>query len=744
MSHNHASMGSMSMGGGGLPPRFEFPKMYWAVVGTAIGIATLVNIFNHVLYRQRMAAARSGASKPAKPKSLFFLGMATTYAIVREASNFSIRIPIGSRIFRLPTLGRSSLVLANVVVLVVLCLYGFDTGDRWSREDIGFRCGVVTIGQLPLIFLLAGKNNILGYLTGVSHERLNWIHRWCARCMLLTATLHMGYFFSDWAPYDYIGPQIKEDPIVWKGLAAWVVLVWIVFSSMSPIRGWCYELFIVQHLVSFALLIGFIYIHTPAEVHAYIWIPVGLFWFDRFVRALRALYANLSIFHPKQKSAGQMSGIWACKAEFTPLPHNTTKVVIQNPPIKWKPGQHVFLSCHSIVPLQSHPFTISSIPKDGRMEFLIKAEGGGTRHFFRHAERAESLPQTTGSACIRTVAIEGPYGCLRPLRQFDSVILLAGSTGGTFTVPLLRDVVQGWSENMHPTDKTTSLFSPMTGAVTRHIRFVWVVKSRGQLIWLSDQLSAVYSDYESLQEKLRHIKLEMTVYVTCDESFTEEHKSLLANVTAPNHNASTKNPQEQSRYTIEYRSRPPSLDDEASSKKYAEPKEEIRQLATASLSSSREAVSNYANTCGPNGTCCCKTTIDDEPADAITSCCCNLSSSNRGADVSQPPSAPTGRLSTQTSSSSTCSSSNANNPTPRTLKPLIHPSITVLSGRPSPRNIIRRSLEQAHGESAVVVCGPQGLVADVKRDVVALSDERAVHKGTGAQGVYLHTESFGY
>jgi hypothetical protein len=59
-------------------------------------------------------------------------------------------------------------------------------------------------------------------------------------------------------------------------------------------------------------------------------------------------------------------------------------------------------------------------------------------------------------------------------------------------------------------------------------------------------------------------------------------------------------------------------------------------------------------------------------------------------------------------------------------------------------HIIRRSLEQALGESAVVVCGPQRLVADVKQDVCSLSDERAVHKGTGAQGIYLHTESFSY
>ncbi len=74
----------------------------------------------------------------------------------------------------------------------------------------------------------------------------------------------------------------------------------------------------------------------------------------------------------------------------------------------------------------------------------------------------------------------------------------------------------------------------------------------------------------------------------------------------------------------------------------------------------------------------------------------------------------------------------------------LHPSITIFTGRPNARAIIRKTLEQALGEAAVVVCGPRGLVDDVRSGVVRLSDERAVHKGTGAQGIYLHTESFGY
>jgi predicted ferric reductase len=526
-------MSMMGMGMGmDLPVLADWPKLYWAVVGSAVGVATLVNAYNYALYRQRLSAARGGSPTPAKSRSWFALWNATLYALTREASNFSIRIPLKDRILRLPTVGRASLVLANVVVLVVLCLYGLDLTNQFNLENVGFRCGVVTIGQIPLIVLLSGKNNIIGFLSGVSYERLNWLHRWCARCMLLTATMHMGYFLSSWAPYDYIGYQLKNNNIVWRGLAAWCTLVWIVFSSMTPIRGWSYEVFVIQHIVSFAVFIAFVYIHTPVEFNAYVWIPLALFFADRLIRALRTLYINTSIFHPAQKKQGEMNGLWACKAEFTPLPHNTTRIVVRNPPMSWTPGQHVFLSCHSIVPLQSHPFTVASIPEDGRMEFYVKAENGGTKRFFRHAEKSTSLTETPTKT--RTVAIEGPYGCLRPLRQFDSVILLAGSTGGTFTIPLLRNLLQGWKENAGTSaSESSSLFKAPSGSATRHIRFVWIVKSRGQLSWFASQLSSVYSEFQSLQELLRDIKLEMSIYITCDPSFTEEYKSLLSNIVAP-------------------------------------------------------------------------------------------------------------------------------------------------------------------------------------------------------------------
>jgi NAD(P)H-flavin reductase len=317
--------------------------------------------------------------------------------------------------------------------------------------------------------------------------------------------------------------------------------------------------------------------------------------------------------------------------------------------------------------------------------------------------------------------IEGPYGCLRPLRQFDSVTFFAGSTGATFTFPLLRDILQGWTENtaVNAETKRSAFFSRQPGAVTRHVRFVWVVKSR---------LSSVAANFEALQDILRYIKLELTVYVTCDDSFTEEHKSLLSAVTAPTHNIVSRKSIEHG--TVQYRART----DREGELKTVE-KQDIRELESATTSDPDEA----RDTCGQDVVCCCRAEVDENEAqDSIAPCCC-CTPSQKKATETQRTSVPSSQV------SSSPSSSLRTKPLAQSdRQTLLHPSITVYTGRPKTKDIIRRSLEQALGESAVVVCGPQGLVADVKQDVCSLSDERAVHKGTGAQGIYLHTESFSY
>lgn len=566
----------------------------------------------------------------------------------------------------------------------------------------------MAICQLPLIFLLAGRQNIIGFLAGMSYANLNWFHRWAARTLWLTATIHMCFWFRDWARYDYIKYELYNDELTKRGFAAWCILTFIVVTSIRPIRGLSYEIFVLQHLVTFVGFIVAVWMHAPNEVKVWVWIPIGLVVFDRVVRYAWGAYANLAVFHRKNSEKG--SRVWTHSAIFTPMAGNITRVTVENPGISWQAGQHVFLTCHSIVPLQSHPFTIASLPDDRKLEFFIRAETGGTRRLFRYASKNGKVlgdPGSAPAARSRTVFVEGPYGTLRSLRQFDSVVLLAGGMGATFTMPLLRDIASVWTQESKGQSPQGS-FQAKRLAATKRIRFVWVIKSQAQLSLFKTQLQSVLADVA--KSRIHHPdsqkEIEISIYITCDEK-------LEAPTTVP---PPLRSPPEgiiASGLNFSYEKVIPVEKDNVS----------VHSISAES-SSMAEPLAAVGKGCLPGGGCCCTTQIEDE--DQITTCACTCSAPlQRGTAISSPADTVDEKTAVLKESSSM-------------------PSLNILSGRPYPRTIIRKVLEKAEGESAVVVCGPLGLSGDVRRSVVSLSDERAVHKGTGAQGIYLHVENFGY
>lgn len=611
-------------------------------------------------------------------------------------------LSVGKYTIHFPPLGPILIILANLIVVLVLCFYKLDTTNVWKWEDVGYRTGFIAICQLPLIFLLAGRQNIIGFLVGMSYARLNWFHRWISRTLWLTATIHMGFWFRNWARYDYITYQLKNDPLTRRGFAAWCILTFIVLASLAPVRRLSYEIFVLQHLVTFIGFIVAVWLHAPNEVKVWVWIPIGLLVFDRVARYAWGAYANLSIFHRKSTE----SALWTHSASFTALPGNVTKVIIQNPGIHWQPGQHVFLACHSIVPLQSHPFTIASIPEDNKLEFFIRAENGGTRRFFRYASKdrvlgADAAPTARG----RTVFVEGPYGTIRSLRQFDSVVLVAGGMGATFAMPLLRDIASAWKREILRENQTKSTHVRRLTA-TKRIRFVWVIKSRSQLSLFESQLQSVLANIN----ECRRIKsgfnkeIDISIYITCDEKLepptVQQTLPLISQGLVDD---------------------PSSVSDEEKTAIETD-HVSIRSISTESSLSSASA--GVGKGCLPGGGCCCTEPIEDEDVISPYACTC-----------SGPPPASPELVVPETIAEKTTDTKTAES---------LDSKANFVSGRPYPRTIIRKVLEKAEGESAVVVCGPRGLADDVRRSVVYLSDERAVHKGTGAQGIYLHIENFGW
>ena len=676
---------------------FYLQRVYWAVVGGAVAVAFMVHVLNHFIYWHR-TSARSG-SCPAKPKSTFFKGYATLAAMTREIANSSIKLRLhGGVKGRSEPLGKTILNLGNLLVVLALCFYGLDTKDHWQWEDIAYRTGYIAATQLPLLVLLAGKRNIIGFLVGSSYERLNWLHRWTARTLFLTATIHMGFWFRSWARYNYITRKLRTDGIAQRGLAAWCILLWIFLTSFAPVRRWSYEFFVIQHVMTMIGFLVAVFLHLPVQQRVCVWLPIGFYATDRLVRFAYVLYTNFAIFHPGQ----QHQNMFTCEAKVTAVGSDMSKIVIVNPPFKWRPGQHVFFSCHGIVPLQSHPFTIASIPEDGQIELLIKRKAGATKRIFSRAQACQRLPsfkedlEKPGDKFI--AILDGPYGCMRPLAQFDSLFLIAGGSGASFTIPLMKAIINGWKKSANRLSTSRTFLTRPERVATRYIRFVWVVKSMEEVGWFTSQLHRLASEVADLRKESHNVnvKVHISIYLTCDTRLEE------------------------------------GLPRKATSSGNA------RQDAGTSIA--QDEKTPFANMCGNDKKCCCTSVIEDEDGAKAnsakrTACNCATLTTEKTA------------VNEEVSMSSTTKGTNSDLGEPRFEEksaPLIESSINFVTGRPQTRNLIRSMLERACGESAVAVCGPQGLNDDVRNSVVTLSDERATHKGTGAQGIYFWEESFCY
>lgn len=533
------------------------------------------------------------------------------------------------------------------MLILILLFQGSIVSGVMYYEDIAYRAAWVSVCQVPLVFLLAQKNSIVGMLIGSSHERLNWIHRTVARCLLFTVTIHFGFFYREWWYYDVIQSEFQMMPMVKYGIGCWSILIWITFSSFAPIRGIRYEIFVVQHILSFVAFLTLLMFHVPNYAQVYVWIAIGFYAFDRAVRSLWLFYRNFGPFHPKTRTK-----FFSAKATITALPGCATRITIPNPPVRsWSPGQHVFISIPRISPFQSHPFTIASPPSSTTKElvFVARAHAGFSRRLFNRA--SSQLPKTSSPAKENplTVFLDGPYGCPPNFLQYDTLILIAGSTGVTFTIPIL----------LHALESTKA------GCI-RRIQFIWVVKEGRQLEWFAGEISRAL---DLAVEK--GVELDVRGFVTCDPTYTTNFP--------------------------------------------------VRRPPT---SRSKEC-------------CCCRSVVEEETLSSVAEIGKQVNSDEDDNFVigdSSTSSSSSGSIDDQKRILRQCNCSVGAEQSPA----------KVDLGRPDLRALIERNLRLARGETGVAVCGPEGLMARTRTIVAELSDERGAEKGTGAFGVELFGEGFGW
>lgn len=309
------------------------------------------------------------------------------------------------------------------------------------------RFGVLSFANIPLVFLYAGRNNILLWLTNWSHGTFLLLHRWVAWIAALQAILHSAIYLEI---YVHDGTHASESKLpywVW-GVVATLCLSVLLPSSILPIRNSVYEFFLAWHvLLSIFVLVG-CYWHILERFQRqwgyenWIYTAIAIWGFERAMRLARLARNGVKT------------------ARVTVIDEDYVRVNIENvsgsghaylyfPTVTWRVWEnHPFSVSSAVLPPTDRPVTLkpnADVEKHGGsaegsdsdsaerqyqshakigLTFLLRTKTGVTAQLAQHA----TLP----------VLVESSYGPHEDLSEHSVLICIAGGVGITACVPYLR------------------------------------------------------------------------------------------------------------------------------------------------------------------------------------------------------------------------------------------------------------------------------------------------------------------
>ncbi|KAI1169809.1 ferric reductase like transmembrane component-domain-containing protein [Nemania sp. FL0916] len=418
-----------------------FARGYWYFVAATLILLASIRGINFALGRIRLRRSKLvSVQYPTRPSNRFQQTWATLTAVVREMSYPQLYIPTRYLSWMTPPpLGRVLVLLVYWAVIIYMMVHGAIIQDVYFWERIGYRNAWVTVTQVPLLYLLATKTNMIGYIIGTSHDRLNWLHRWVARTMFVTATVHGFHFWAEWVHYDIVQDELETlSTIVPYGLGAWGILLWMTITSFKPFRSMAYELFVIQHVIAAVIFLYVVYVHVPSYARYNVWFAIAAISSDRVCRLIVFVWQNVK-FKPKKTccKSGQRFGH---QAQITAIRDSITVLTITDVRFEWSAGQHLYLWIPRIGMFETHPYTIATPhPLPGTcicnsIQLVVRSHGGFSKRLNQFAQKCEA----SGKKEMVRAFIIGPYG--RPPRWdiFETLVLISASTGASFTLPILE------------------------------------------------------------------------------------------------------------------------------------------------------------------------------------------------------------------------------------------------------------------------------------------------------------------
>ncbi|KAI9047433.1 hypothetical protein LZ554_008877 [Drepanopeziza brunnea f. sp. 'monogermtubi'] len=451
-----------------------------------VGLLTAVYLFHTWHDRKSLRATSSSGSRPSalqKGQALFRFFSYRHFAAGR------------AHWFGLPLSGVLVFLLATVLFMTLITFVPrpyYRGNYGYGSPPLAIRSGFTAFACIPILIALAGKANLVTILTGISHEKLNIVHRWVAWISFALAWAHTIPFF--WIShtdggYENVKKQFymgNTGRTMWGGVPPLTMLALLCLLSLEPIRARFYEAFYQVHILLGITYFGLLFWHAGNVLDSwhYLYATMAVWlasWLARTFWYTQPLNIRNSWFE-------------GAPAKVTPRAGDMTEIELVAPlGFKFTPMQHCFLRVPQLAWLGNHPFTICTSyltptveeKNEGiqeyqqRLVFLARAHSGFTKKL---ASYAATHPDNQLS-----VWIEGPYGGIsrRVELAYDHMILIAGGGGITAMLPWLSLLAQKVAAGA------------LSETRVRRISLFWTVKDSQHFAWASQPLERYLSTLRS-------------------------------------------------------------------------------------------------------------------------------------------------------------------------------------------------------------------------------------------------------
>lgn len=496
----------------------KYTAWTWAaIVGALLVYRWTLYLLRHV---RQLANLNHGTSSDGRQRYFSMpdenFAMIKRYLIAaplfRKRHNREFKLSAAMNVGTLPGRLQSLFVAGYFAMNIAFCVVSINWHDTKSFYDDGRnRTGVLAVLNMIPLFLLAGRNNPLIWLLGISFDTYNLLHRWIGRIVVFEAVAHSVFWMAGkiavmgsdkgWA---MIQVAMAGSQMILTGTIGTCAVIAILLQSPSVVRHAFYETFLHVHIALVIVATGAVWVHLNGIAQQSFLLAAIVCWvIERMIRVYTLIRNNF--------------GNGTTKAEIEALPGDAVRITLRiAKPWKFTPGQHVYMYMPSVGLWTSHPFSLAwsdaqndysnekSLPmarqdifaaKKTTMSLIIRRRTGFTDQMFRKAEMSPA------GKFITTAFVEGPYGN-QSFQSYGTVMLFAAGVGITHQLPHVRDLVATYANGT---------------CATRKVVLVWIIQSPEHLEWIRLFMTEILG-----MEKRRDI-LKILLFVTRPRSTKEIH-----------------------------------------------------------------------------------------------------------------------------------------------------------------------------------------------------------------------------